>query len=1091
MKLLSLMLMLLFFSTYNLLAQKTVKGTVKDEKGEAIIGANVLEKGTTNGTVTDFDGNYSLEVSEEAQAIVFSYIGFSSIEAEITGNKIDITMKEGVDIEKVVVTALGVRRSEKALGYAIQEVDGEEMAKSNTTNFLNALNGKVAGLQVTSSSGAAGASSRVVLRGQTSLNGNNQALVVVDGVRVNNSEFTTERSLAGVAYSNRGIDINPNDIESVVVLKGAAASALYGSEGAGGVLLITTKKGSRKNGKNGISVDYTSTYTLSQVNKLPELQNKYAQGTSWYSADGVTPEYYAPQTGWLTSWGPLADTLYWDGAADYDYDKNGNIVSQSSPDASKKIVPYDNLGTFFQLGHAFKNDLSVSGGSKSTTFRFSFGHLKEDGIVPNNSFERFNAGLATQSSLMNDKLNINTSANYSNSGGNRIQQGSNISGLMLGLLRTPISFDNSNGLADPVNDQSSYYTDDLTQRNFRGGGGYDNPYWTVNNTPFTDRVNRFIGNINASYKFFDWLTLSTKIGTDFYSDSRTQSFEIGSRTAPAGQIIEQEWVYNNFDAFINVLGSKYFGDDHSLSYNVGTEFYSTQFTALSTTGDGFSFPGFMNMGNASSITSSTTLSRSKTYSIFASVEYGFRNLIYLTVTARNDWLSSLIAPNRTFNAGDISVFYPSASLSFVFSELIPQNDILSFGKVRFSFAQVGGGAPSPYLTGTNYTSTSVSDGWTNGINFPFQGQTGFTFENTLGNSEIKPSLTTDLEAGLDLRFFKGRMNLDFTYYNRKSSNQIIVVPIAPTSGFSSAVLNSGALSTNGVDVMLNITPVKTKDFRWDIGFNFTHWKTMVDELADGVENQYLDGFTGTGVYNVAGKEYGQIYGGAFQRANDTDNNGNPTFNVENDYNPSGQLIIDSVSGYPLVDPLDRPIGNPNPDFMLGINNTISYKGLSLSFLLDWKQGGQMWNGTQGALTFFGMSKLTEDRDMPGDNPSHIFEGVTQDGSANTKPVLLDENWYTDNGGGFGAVAETFIQETSWFRLRQLVLSYSFSQKILDKTPFAGLSISFVGRNLFLITPYEGIDPETSLVGSSSNGQGMDYFQMPNTRSFALSLNIKF
>jgi TonB-linked SusC/RagA family outer membrane protein len=929
------------------------------------------------------------------------------------------------------------------------------------------------------------------LRGQTSLNGNNQALIVVDGVRVNNSELTTERSLAGVAYSNRGIDINPNDIESVVVLKGAAASALYGSEGAGGVLLITTKKGSAKKGKNPLSVDYTSTFTLSQVNKLPELQNKYAQGSAWYSADGVTPEYLAPQTGFLTSWGPLVDTLYWDGANDYDYDKNGNIVGQSDPTAQTKVTPYDNLGTFFQLGQAFKNDLSVSGGSEATTFRFSFGHLKEDGIVPNNSFERFNVGLATQSKLMNDKLNINTSANYSNSGGTRIQQGSNISGLMLGLLRTPVTFDNSNGLEDPVNDPSSYYTSQLTQRNFRGGGGYDNPYWTVNNTQFNDRVNRFIGNINASYAFTDWLSLSTRIGTDFYSDSRTQRYEIGSRSFPSGQITQEEYVYNNFNTFINLMGTKYFGDDHSLSYNIGTEFYQSQFTLLSTTGSGFSFAGFMNMGNASSITSATSISRNRTYSLFGSIEYGFRNYLYLTVTARNDWLSSLINPSVDFDAANISVFYPSASLSFVFSELMPKNDILSFGKVRFSFAQVGGGAPSPYLTGTNYTATTIGDGWTNGITFPFLGQTGFTFANTLGSSELKPSLTTDLEAGLDLRFAKGRLNLDFTYYNRRSTNQIIVIPIAPTTGYTSAVLNSGALSTNGIDVMLNITPVKTKDFRWDIGFNFTHWKTMVDDLADGVENQYLDGFTGTGIYNVAGQEYGQIYGGAWQRTNDEDASGNAVFNVDMPYNPSGQVVVDSASGYPLVDPLDRPIGNPNPDFILGINNTITYKGLSLSFLFDWKQGGQMWNGTQGALTFFGMSKLTEDRDMPDGTPNFVFDGVTQDGSTNTQSVLLNEDWYTGNGGGFGAVAEHFIQETSWFRLRQLSLSYTLSNKILEKTPFEAITVSFVGRNLFLITPYEGVDPETSLVGSSSNGQGLDYFQMPNARSFALSLNVKF
>lgn len=1088
MKFFSAILMTLLLSIGTISAQKVISGTVMDDSGEPVIGATVLEKGTTNGTLTDLDGKYSIDVADDATMLVFSYVGYATQEIEISGTTIDVTMAEGVDLEKVVVTALGIKRSEKALGYAIQEVDGEEIAKSNTTNFADALNGKVAGLQVTSASGTAGGSTRMVLRGPTSFNGNNEALIVVDGVRINNSELTTERSLQGVAYSNRGIDINPNDIASVVVLKGAAASALYGADGARGVIMITTKKGAKGKAKNGINVDYTSTYTLSQVNKLPELQNKYAQG--W--AGG----YRGPETGWFGSWGPLVDTLYWDGATDYDYDPNGNIVGANDPNAQTKVTPYDNVNSFFQLGHAWKNALSVSGGGNVANYRFSFSHLRENGIVPKNSFERINAGLASDAKFLNDKLKLSTTINYVNSGGYRIQQGSNISGLMLGLLRTPITFDNSGGVADPVNNSASYYTPGLTQRNYRGGGGYDNPYWTVNQTPLVDRVNRFIGSIQASYDFTDWLTLSTKIGTDFYSDVRKQTFELGSRTVPGGRIIEDQYTFHNINAFVNVLGTKYFGEDHSLSYNVGTEFFNTSLNQQTAQGDGLAFPGFVHMSNARSVISSTDWTRTKNFSIFGSVEYGFKNMLYLSVTARNDWLSTLISYSKEFNASDVSVFYPSVSASFVFSEILPKNDILSFGKLRLSFAQVGGGPPSAYLTGTTFTPptpgtvNALADGWTDGIQFPFQGTAGFGYNAVLGNPDLKPSRTTDYEVGLDLRFFNGRLNLDATYYNRRSDNQIIVVPIAPSSGFLRYALNSGALTTNGVDVVLNATPVKTKDFRWDLGLNFTHWKTMVESLADGVDNQYLDGFTGSTISNVAGQEYGQIYGGAWMRANDTNADGKPVYNIENDYNPNGELII-GADGYPLVDPLERPIGNPNPDFMLGFNNTLSYKGLSFSFLLDWKQGGEMWNGTQGALTFFGMSKLTENRDDVTATPTHVFEGVTESGDANTQAVLLDQNWYTGNGGGFGSVSEHFVQSTTWFRLRQMSLSYTFGSKIIEKTPFTGITITFVGRNLALWTPYEGVDPETSLVGSSSNGQGLDYFQMPNTRSFALSLNVKF
>jgi TonB-linked SusC/RagA family outer membrane protein len=1023
MKLFNTLLVLLLFSIGTVYAQSNVSGTVTDQDGEPIIGATVLVKGTALGTTTDLDGKYMIEVPESATGLVFSYIGFATQEIPIDGKTtIDVSMSEGVDLEKVVVTALGVERSEKALGYAIQEVDGEEIAKSNTTNFIDALNGKVAGLQVTGSSGAAGASSRVVLRGPTSFNGDNEALIVIDGVRINNDELTTERTLAGVAYSNRGIDINPNDIESVVVLKGAAASALYGAEGARGVLVITTKKGNGSKTKNGISVDYTSTYTLSQVNKMPELQNKYAQGSSQFN--NGNPEYLGPETGWLASWGPDMDTLFYNPDPTYEYDPNGRIVGQSAaPAGAKQVTPYDNVDDFFQLGHAWQNALSVSGGGNVATYRLSFNHLRENGVIPKNSFERINVGLASTAKFLDDKLNLSTSVNYVNSGGYRIQQGSNTSGIMLGLLRTPPSFDNSGGFDDPANNRGSYYTPRGTQRNFRGGGGYDNPYWTVNNSPLTDRVNRFIGNFTAAYEFTDWLTLSAKLGTDVYSDVRKQKFEIGSRTLPAGQIIEDQYVYSNVDIFVNLLGTKYFGEDHSISYNLGTEFFNTSLNQQFTQGDGLSFPGFVHLSNASTITTLTNLTRTKTYSLFGSVEYGFKNMLYLSITGRNDWISTLIDPSKPFNASDIAVFYPSVSGSFVFSELIQGNDILSFGKVRASFAQVGGGAPTAYLTSTNFTTpdpgtvNQIADGWTDGILFPFQGQAGYVYNAVRGNPDLKPSRTTDLEFGLDLRFFKGRLNIDATYYNRRSTDQILVVPVANSSGFQRAALNSGSLSTNGVDVMFGVTPVKTKDFQWDMNINFTHWRTMVDELAEGVENQYLDGFTGTGVYNVAGQEYGQIYGGAFQRTNDTDADGNPIFNPDNDYNHNGQMVIDSATGYPLVDPLQRVIGNPNPDFLMGINNTLTYKGISLGFLFDWKQGGQMWNGTQGALTFFGMSKLTEDRDLPNDNPTYVFDGVTQDGSTNTRAVVRDEFWYRGNGGGFGNVDEHFVQDASWFRLR--------------------------------------------------------------------------
>lgn len=1098
MKYLNLVILALLVSIGTMMAQSTVTGTVSDEDGSPIIGANVLVKGSVPviGAITDLDGKYSIELPQSYKSLTFSFVGYATQEVEVNGQTtIDVTLMEGVEVDDVVVTALGVSKGEKALGYAVSTLDGEEVAGANTTNMLNGMTGKISGVQITNASGSAGSSARIVVRGQTSFNGNNEALMVVDGVRINNSESHTERSLGGVNNSNRGIDINPNDIESITVLKGAAATALYGAEGARGVVIITTKRGKgSKNLKNGIAVDFNSTLTFSQVNKLPELQSTYAQG--------ISGDYLGPETGWLASWGPSIDTLRYDGDTDYEYDPNGRIVGQNDSSAtSNAVTPYDNLSSFFQTAAAFRNDLTISGGGDVASYRLSFSNLNEEGIVPNNDFGRTNIGLSSNASFLDSKLTVGTSINYINSGGTRIQQGSNISGLMLGLLRTPATFDNSGGVDDPVNNPDAYYTSTGTQRNYRGGGGYDNPYWTVNNTLFNDRVNRVFGSVQAAYKFNDWATLSTNIGTDVYSDNRVQDFEIGSRAFPGGRVIDDQINYRNIDAYLNLTGNGYFGEKHNLSYNVGINHYENYTQNTTTQGDGLAFEGFVNLANASTITASNIVNRERNFGMFASVEYGYSNFLYFTATARNDWLSSLVAYDLNGDiansAGDVSVLYPSLSSSFIFSELLPQNDILSFGKFRVSFAQVGGGAPAAYQTSTAFTPNAtgtinqLGDGYTNGILFPFNGLTGFTFNALAGNPNLTPSRTSDIEAGLDLRFLKGRVNLDVSYYNRTSRNQIIAVSVAPTTGFQRAVFNSGVLTTNGVDIELNTTPVKTKNFVWNLNMNFTSWNSIVTELPENVENQYLDGFVGTQVLNLEGERYGMLVGGAWMRANDADGTG---FDEDLPYNPDGALILDSLSGYPLVDPIQRIIGDPNPDFLMGITNTLNYKGLELSFLIDIKQGGDMWNGTKGALTFFGMSDITEDRDLPTADPttgSLNFEGFDQEGNAVSRTVLADENWYLGDGGGFGDVAEHFVEDASWIRLRQLSLTYNFGQKFLAKTPLRGLSLSFIGRNLLLFTPYTGIDPETSLVGSGSNGQGLDYFQMPNVRTFAFSLGVQF
>lgn len=1103
------------------ISQTNISGAIQSTDGEPLIGANVIAKGTTTGTITDFNGQFDLTVPAGVSEIVVSYTGFQTKTLSIDGQtQFSITMEEGNVLDEVVVTALGVSREEKALGYSVQEVSSQTIENANTVSAIDALAGAAAGIQVTSSSGAAGAASRVVLRGQTSFNGDNEALIVVDGVRLNNSEFHTERSLGGVANSNRAMDINPNDIANITVLKGGAATALYGLEGARGVILITTKKGN----SSGLKVDVNSNLTFNKVTNIVGLQDQFTQGWSG--------QWAGPSTAFIpsaVSWGQeVNENTYWvnDPENPYKWDKNGEVRQLNAEElaaaqaAGLNVTPfqaYSNVEDFFQTGVTVDNNVSISGGNDLTTYRLGLGSSNSKGIAPNNTFDRLNVSSALNSSLLDGKLDVKLSANFSNTKGSRIQQGSNISGVMLGLLRTPISFDNANGLEDPVNDASSYTFADNSQRNYRGGGGYDNPYWVANNTPFNDNVNRFFGNFGATYTISDWVKLGALVGTDFFSDNRVQRFEIGSRNVPAGQVIEDNYNYRHTDSYFTLSGNGLISDKLTLSYTTGVNFYDQKLKNTYVQGDGLNFYGFPQLGNTSTLSSAVANTNIRTAGVYGSVDFGYDNFLYLTLTGRNDWTSTLINPLADFKASDISFFYPSASLGFIFSEKMSA-DWLSFGKLRLSYAEVGGGAPGAYSTSTPFilpiqnagTINDVNDGWTNGIGFPFQGVSGFVQSGVAGNPSLEPSRTKDIELGLDLRFFNNRVGLDMTYYTRASENQIIAINIPASTGYQRAVVNSGELNTIGGEVVLSLSPVRSNDFNWDINFNFSKWRTTIESMPDFVPNQYLDGFTGTGVYNIAPEfddindngiidngeaitqtyEYGQLLGGAFQHVNDTDANGNGVFNADMPYNPDGALVIEDDPtaagyGFPKVDPVARVIGNPNPDFLLGITNNINYKNLSLSFLFDIREGGDIWNGTKGAITFFGMSELTENRGSIA-----VFDGVKASGGANDIAVTLDQNWYTGNGGGFGSVAEHFIEDGSFRRLRFLTLGYDLGS-VLNKFGIDKFTVSFTGRNLFLSTPYTGFDPELSLVGSSSNGQGLDYFQLPNTKSYSIGINATF
>lgn len=1078
MKRIFLFLSVIALTAYALRAQeKILSGRITDAEDKTpILGATVAVKGTTVGTVTDSAGNFSLVLPENAKTLVIRSLGKKTMEVDVPEvAELNVELENDILlVDEVLVTALGIKQEKKRIGYSIQEIKGDEINRAESTNLINGIEGKVAGAQVTTSTGTPGASVFIKLRGTNSLTGSNQPLLVVDGVPIDNSmsysgnpDDGRNNLLESVAYSNRGLDINPDDIESITVLKGANATALYGQSAANGALVITTKRGKATKGEK-VSVTVSSGVTFSMVNKLPDLQDKYVQG--------IDGEWLGPETRLSLSWGPLADTMYWDGDTTYRFDSHGRLVGQNDPAAKEKFVPYDNEDLFFRTGVSAENYFAITGGGDQGTYRLSFSDFREKGVIPLSNWARSTVTLNGDVNI-SPKVSSAGSITYLHSGGDRVQQGSNLSGLMLDLWRTPISFDNTNGTDDPE-DPKAFQFEDGTQRNYRGGVGYDNPFWSINKNPFSDDVNRAYGSLQFNYKPVTWLDIMYRLGGDFYSDRRKQAFDVYSRANPAGQIFEDHQFYRHYNSDLFVTASGKLASNLNGSLLVGWDVFDQNNQQFYTQGDGLTIPGFYNLSNAQSILTREFTYRYRTYSILFDGKLDYKDMLFLNVTGRNDWSSTLPADNNSY-------FYPSVSLGFVFTELLDLTDSkwFPYGKLRFSFVQAGKDAPL-YGLKNYFVNAAYADGWTTGNSFPFEGVSGFTLGDLGGNHELKPEKTNSFEVGTDLRFIENKLGVDFTYYFSKSTDQIFPAPIAASSGLLEVILNAGSIENKGFEITATGTPFKAKksgDFNWDIVLNWSKNKNKVLELAEGIESLILGGFEGSDIRAVAGQPYGTIYGGRWLR----DANGNV---VIDDDTLSGNY------GYPIVDEQTGVIGNPNPKWLMGITNTWSYKGFTLYFLIDIRHGGDIWNGTKGALTFFGRSKLTENR-----GALTVFEGVKghydEGGNLVTSgpndiKVPLDQDWYTGNGGGFGSQAEDFIEDGSYVRFRELALSYSLPKKTLGKSFFKDVTFTFFSRNLALFTDYTGVDPETSLMGAH-NSQGLDYFNNPGTRSFGFKVNLGF
>jgi len=1058
-----------------------IKGKVtSSEDGNPLPGASVVVKGTNVVTITDAEGNYTLNAPQSANSIIVSFMGMQTQEVKIEGQAlINVVLQPSVTgLEEVVVTAIGITREKKALGYSVQAVSGDNISNARQPNIINALDGKVAGVQITNSAGVVGASSYITIRGVNSITLNSQPLFVVDGVPIDNSmiysgnpDNSSNNLVEGTAYNNRASDLNPDDIESIDVLKGGAATALYGLQAANGVVMITTKKGAAGKG-NAFSVSFNSSVEIDQVSQMPKMQTKYAAGSNG--------KWIGPDVGTNKSWGPLLDTMRFDGSI-YPWDKNGQLVTAKQKPGGKKAIAYDNVGKFFQNGISYNNNFSLQGGNQSSNFFMSYSNLTSSGIVPNNTYDKNTLKVSGESNLTS-KLKISGSAMYVNTDGNSIQQGSNLSGVMLGLLRAPVSFDLANGYSNAADQPKAYMFADGTPRTYISA--YDNPYWTVNENKFKTNVDRFIGSYNLTFSALDWLIFNYRFGNDVYVDRRFGYYAIYSQGGddPGLGSVQNDYHFNsilNSDFTINI--KRDLTSDIKSNLLLGQNMYQAYGQQVYMEGNGLNIPNFYQISNTSSQLTRENQSKKRTAALYGDLSLSFKDMLFLDATFRREWSTTLGADNLAFN-------FPSISCSFIFTELAGlKNDMLTLGKLRASYAQTANDAPE-YYTRYYYTLATYNDGWTNnGIAFPWTNGIGqninsFVTQGILGNSKIAPERTNSIEVGADLNFWK-KFNLGFTYYNNQNKDQIILVPLAGSSGYVSGLMNIGKMENKGVEISANFIPVKTKDFDWDFTINFSKNVNKVIALAPNVDAIQLNGFTGITIEAVANKPFGEIFANSFIK------------------DSKGKLVInddptDPGYGYPIKSDIQVPLGSYLPNWIGSFTNNLSFMGLGLTFLIEVKNGGLMWNGTLSRLNGFGTSQVTEDR-----GTTATFSGVkghldvdnnlVSSGAANDIPAKKSQYYYSTIGGGASPAQDQFVQKTDWVRLRDITLSYTLDSKMLSGVKIIkSLSIYATGKNLFLNTPYTGVDPETSLTGATSS-QGLDYFNMPGSKGYTFGLKVIF
>lgn len=1039
----------MLLSMHLLAQQLTITGKITASDGSGgIPGATVKVKGTSNAVQADGGGSYSIKANK-GDVLVFGYLGMLSKEVTVTNsNVINVSLvDDSKQLGEVVVTAMGIKREKRAVGYAVSDLNAEELMKNKNTNVVNSLMGKVPGVNITQFGGSAGAGASITIRGgnSSSEGRQNQPLFVVDGIIYDNSTSSTGNtatdglSRSNTTYSNRVMDINPEDIETMSVLKGAAAAALYGSRAADGAIIITTKKGA----EGTAVVNYSSRLSSSWANKLPEVQNTFGAGS--YAANGALVT-----AGSYSSWGA----------------KN-----------TSSVTTYDNIGTFFQKAGVYDNNVNISGGSKNGSFYLSGSSFDQSGIVPNTGYNKTTFRMNGQQKY--GKLTVDGNIAYSVANIDRtlttagLYSGGGV-GSMQALYNWPTVLD----IRRYVNEDGSQYRPYEADLDLHSD--IDNPYWIVNKDKLTSRTKRITGGVSGNYVVTDWWNVIAKLGYDQHTTNDYSYIAPGSAVAPLyqkGRLSKNDVDYTFLTTTLMTNFHKKFGDfDTHIMLGSTTE--NTETSSQNHWGFNFVTQGTIsleNIANTNKFFKDRTVKR-RLLGTYGEAGVSYKGFAYLTFTGRNDWSSTLPIENRSY-------FYPSVSTSLVFTELMPKNNILTYGKLRASWAQIGKDA-NPYATLTSVNTPYVMGDYV---------LIGNHYES--GNPYMKPEIQRAWEVGGEFKFLNGKIGLDYTYYSSRTKNQIAQPRLSNAGGYIMTALNTGSVSNTGMEVSLTGKAVAQKDFGWDVTLNFSYNKGRLGDFLPGVAFFYpTDAQFGT-VKAASIPNGGYFLGMTGQRYyRELDGAGKEIAN--------GRYQVDPTTGLYKVDANNPIVGNREPDFIGGLNNTFRYKKFSLSMLLDVRKGGAIFNGTEYALVTNGLSKLT----LANDRQSVTVKGVNSVSGADFSQTYEAGQNYTIGTttvagtamiqrywANYAANSYNFLTDVNWLKLRSLSLTYDFSEIVKKAKFIKGLSVTAVGTNLLTWTNYKGMDPEVSAAGGTggAGSTGIDYLGVPAVATFSFGLNVKF